>query len=67
MHIKHLQSVEDNEPIIYLGFPLVQSRIQRISFMGLLNTKIKSAVQIHSTRSLSVVGKATVLNSLILS
>ncbi|KAK4510370.1 Vacuolar protein sorting-associated protein 70 [Mucor velutinosus] len=66
-HITHLHSVEDDEPLIYLGFPLVQSRIQRINFMGALTTKIKTAIQIHSARSLSVVGKATVLNSLLLS
>ncbi|CEP11687.1 hypothetical protein, partial, partial [Parasitella parasitica] len=66
-HITHLHSVEDDEPLIYLGFPLVQSRIQRVNFMGALTTKIKTAIQIHSVRSLSVVGKATVLNSLLLS
>jgi hypothetical protein len=65
--ITHLHSVEDDEPLTYLGFPLVQSRIQRIHFMGALVTKIKTAIQIHSGRSLSVVGKATVLNSLLLS
>ena len=67
INIKHLHSVEDDEPLIYLGFPLVQSRIQRVNFMCSLVTKIKTATQIHSTRSLSVVGRATVLNSLILS
>lgn len=66
-NIKHLHSVEDDEPLIYLGFPLVQSRIQRVNFVGTLASKIKIATQIHSTRSLSVVGRATVLNSLILS
>jgi hypothetical protein len=35
--------------------------------MGTLVTKIKLVTQLHSTRSLSVVGRATVLNSLILS
>ncbi|GAN06252.1 conserved hypothetical protein [Mucor ambiguus] len=65
--ITHLHSVEDDEPLTYLGFPLVQSRIQRVHFMGALVTKIKTAIQIHSGRSLSVVGKATVLNSLLLS
>ncbi|KAK4518737.1 uncharacterized protein ATC70_008959 [Mucor velutinosus] len=67
MGITHLHSVEDDEPLTYLGFPLVQSRIQRVHFMGALVTKIKTAIQIHSGRSLSVVGKATVLNSLLLS
>jgi hypothetical protein len=51
-----------------LEFPLIQSRIQqRVNYVGFLLKKVKTADQIHSTRSLSVVGKATVLNSLILS
>jgi len=66
-NIKHLHSVEDDEPLIYLGFPLVQSKVQRVNYVGALVTKIKTAIHIHSTRSLSVVGKATVLNSLLLS
>ena len=53
--------------MIYLGFPFIQSRIQRVNYVGSLLTKVQTAVQIHSTRSLSVVGKATVLNSLTLS
>lgn len=67
LHIQHLHSVEDDVPLIYLGYPLIQSRIQRVNYVGTLTTKIQTAVQIHSTRSLSVVGRATVLNSLILS
>lgn len=35
IHIKHLHSVENDDPLIYLGFPLVQSHIQRINFMGI--------------------------------
>ncbi|KAK4519049.1 ELL domain-containing protein [Mucor velutinosus] len=67
MDITHLHSVEDDKPLTYLGFPLVQSHIQRIHFMGTLVTKIKTAIQIHSGRTLSVVGKTTVLNTLLLS
>ncbi|CEP08908.1 hypothetical protein, partial, partial [Parasitella parasitica] len=66
-HISHLHSAEDNEPLIYLGFPLIQSRLQRINYVGSVVTKLKFAIQLHSSRSLSVVGKATVLNSLVLS
>jgi hypothetical protein len=66
-NINHLHSVEDDEPLIYLGFPLVQSKVQRVNYVGTLVTKIKTAMHIHSSRSLSVVGKATVLNSLLLS
>ena len=67
MKITHIHSVEDEDPLTYLGFPLIQNRTQRMQFMASLITKLKTAVEIHSTRSLSVVGKATVLNSLILS
>jgi len=67
IYINHLHSVEDDVPLIYLGYPLVQSRLQRVNYMASLITKIKIATQIHSTRSLSVVGRATVLNSLLLS
>lgn len=67
LQITHLQSVEDNEALMYLGFPLIQSRIQRINYIESLLTKMKATIQIYSTRSLSVVSKATVLNSLILS
>ncbi|CEP16721.1 hypothetical protein [Parasitella parasitica] len=67
MNIMHLHSVKDEDPLIYLGFPLIQSRLQRVNFVEVLITKLKVAVQLHSTRSLSVVGRATVLNSLILS
>ncbi|CEP09128.1 hypothetical protein [Parasitella parasitica] len=66
MNIMHLHSVKDADPLIYLSFPLIQSRLQRVNFVGALITKLKVAVQLHSTRSLSVVGRATVLNSLIL-
>ncbi|KAK4522014.1 uncharacterized protein ATC70_004553 [Mucor velutinosus] len=67
IHINHLHSVEDDVPLIYLGYPLVQSRLQRVNYMASLITKTKIATQIHSIRSLSVVGRATVLNSLLLS
>ena len=37
-----------------------KNRIQRMQFMASLITKLKTAVEIRSTRSLSVVGKAVV-------
>ncbi|CEP09945.1 hypothetical protein [Parasitella parasitica] len=67
MNIIHIHLVKEEDPLIYLDFPLVQSRLQRVKFGGSLFTKLKVAVQLHSTRSLSVVGRATVLSSLILS
>ncbi|KAL9555023.1 hypothetical protein PS6_003111 [Mucor atramentarius] len=44
----------------------INRKIQRVHCVASLVTKIKIATQIHSTRSLSVVDKATVLNSLLL-
>ena len=67
LQIRHLHSVEDDASIIYLGFPLIQSRIQRVNIMAGLVAKLKSSVELHATRSLSVVDRATFLNSLILS
>lgn len=55
-NIKHLHSVEDDEPLIYLGFPLVQSRFQRVNFVVALISKIKVATQIHSARLLVCCG-----------
>ncbi|KAL7313493.1 hypothetical protein PS15m_007235 [Mucor circinelloides] len=66
VNINRLHPMEDDEPLIYLGFPLIQGKIQRVHCVASLVTKIKIATQIHSTRSLSVVDKATVLNSLLL-
>ena len=53
--IKYLNSVEDDTSLIYLGFFLIQNRIQRVNYMESLIIKIKVAMQIHSVRSLSVV------------
>lgn len=66
MHITKFTSNLDANPMIYLGFPLLQSVQQREVFMSGLKDNLRTAVQIHSVRNLSVVGKATVLNSLIL-
>lgn len=55
------------KPIIYLGFPLFTSVAQRNSFLDHLLEKIRNACFIHQGRGLSVRGRSTVLNSLILS
>ncbi|KAK4518914.1 uncharacterized protein ATC70_009140 [Mucor velutinosus] len=67
MNITKFTSNKDSNPVIYLGFPLLQSVQQREVFIGGLVDNLRTATKIHSVRSLSVVGKATVLNSLILS
>ncbi|KAI9361390.1 hypothetical protein BD770DRAFT_310425, partial [Pilaira anomala] len=67
LQIHKLVSATDPEPVIYLGLPMIQSVRQRTNFVHSMVQKLKTALQPHLSRSLSVVGKATVLNSLILS
>ncbi|CAO0789273.1 unnamed protein product [Mucor circinelloides] len=66
MNITKFTTNVDTNPMIYLGFPLIQSYQQREVFLGGLLNDLRTYVKIHSQRNLSVVGKATVLNSLIL-
>lgn len=55
------------KPVIYLGFPLFTSIAQRDSFLDTILDTITKACQIHQQRSLSVRGRATIVNTLILS
>lgn len=55
------------EPIIYLGYPLASSKSQLDEFLAKLLLSIKSLCNQHSLRHLSLRGRATILNSLILS
>jgi hypothetical protein len=58
---------DDSTPVTYLGFPLLQSTKQRLQFQTKFINKLRAAITPHSIRSISVLGKATVLNTLILS
>jgi hypothetical protein len=60
--INNIHTKEDTSPVIYLGFPLVQSVKQRDYFLEQLKNKLMAEVPIHSI-SVSVLGKATILNS----
>ncbi|KAI8049317.1 hypothetical protein BDF21DRAFT_392618, partial [Thamnidium elegans] len=53
-------------PLRYLGYPIFFSHPQKTLFFDQLITKIRNACQIHSQRQLSICGRATVFNSLIL-
>ncbi|KAG0821536.1 hypothetical protein G6F18_012154 [Rhizopus arrhizus] len=53
--------------IIYLGFPLHFSVTQRDTYLDALLSKIDTRCQLHSHRFLSVRGRVTIMNSLILS
>ena len=57
----------DRDPIIYLGFPLLQSLLQRQTFVNNFLGSLQRLVDSHSRRNLSVLGRATVANSLLLS
>jgi hypothetical protein len=54
-------------PLTYLGFPICSSITQRNMAFSNLYDKIKSACFIHSQRSVSIRGRATILNTLIYS
>jgi hypothetical protein len=54
-------------PQKYLGFPIVCHPRQRAQFFEELLDKIRTAINIHSQRQLSVAGRALIINSLLLS
>ncbi|KAG1451795.1 hypothetical protein G6F46_005552 [Rhizopus delemar] len=54
-------------PVIYLGYLLYTSTAQLDSYLAGLLRKINTACVLHSHRSLSVRGRVTIVNSLILS
>ncbi|KAG1464209.1 hypothetical protein G6F56_005130 [Rhizopus delemar] len=53
--------------LIYLGYPVYSSVVQRNQFIDQLLLKVKTACDIHSSRSLSIRGRVAVLNTLIFS
>ena len=55
------------QALVYLGYPLYHTPRQRDRFLDQLIQKIKSACDIHSQRSLSILGRATIVNVPILS
>ncbi|CEP10784.1 hypothetical protein [Parasitella parasitica] len=67
MNIYHLQTALDPSPLVYLGFSLIQSTLQRNNFMAAFIAKLKKTLQPHTRRSVSVLGKATIVNTLLLS
>ena len=66
-HITQWHDSSSAGPIIYLGYPLFISSHQRDFFLSSLLEKISAACDIHKGRQLSVRGRVTVTNSLILS
>lgn len=65
--IHKIHSKEDPFPVIYLGFPLLHSTRQRSYFFADFIHKLESTALLHSTRNVSILGRATIATSLILS
>lgn len=66
-HVAHRHGCSATLPTCYLVFPLPAFTAQRGRYLLDLLTKIQNGCQIRTQRSLSVRGRATVLNSLLLS
>ncbi|SAM07716.1 hypothetical protein [Absidia glauca] len=60
-------SEADPLPLSYLGYPLLYSRNQGHSLLSKLVVSISRSTQLHNQRQLSILGRATVTNTLILS
>ncbi|OBZ81800.1 hypothetical protein A0J61_10148, partial [Choanephora cucurbitarum] len=65
--IHKIWNSSDTDPVIYLGYPLIQSIIQRDTFFSSFIGSITTIAASHASRNLSVLGRATVANALILS
>ena len=65
--IRHIWTTEDEEAITYLGYPLVQCRRQRDAFTNHFLGQLRHTADLHTRRSISVYGRATIANSLLLS
>ncbi|CEP10963.1 hypothetical protein [Parasitella parasitica] len=65
--ITHIWSVADEEAIRYLGHPLIQSSRQRQAFASHFLWTLRQTVELQSRRGISVYGRATIANSLIMS
>ncbi|KAI8364393.1 hypothetical protein BD560DRAFT_301724, partial [Blakeslea trispora] len=55
------------DPIIYLGYSLIQSLHQRDILFSFFNGSLKTVADTHSNRNLFILGRDTVANALILS
>ncbi|KAG1081462.1 hypothetical protein G6F42_022937 [Rhizopus arrhizus] len=54
-------------PLIYLGYPVCSSPIQRASYVAALLVHLRELCRLHSSRNLTFRGRVTVLNSLLFS
>lgn len=66
----NISSWHDNttsSPIIYLGYPICLSPLQRGSFVNSLLARLCDLCRLHSTHNVAFRGRVTVLNSLLFS
>ena len=66
-HITEIFDRTSTTPLQYLGFPIIQSKVQSALFENNILNSLDTALQPHFKRGLSYKGKATVINSLNLS
>lgn len=65
--ISHIWTAVDNGAIIYLGYPLVQCIRQQLAFVTSFLRDLKQTMELHAQRSISLYGRATIVNSLVVS
>ncbi|ORE02370.1 hypothetical protein BCV72DRAFT_338757 [Rhizopus microsporus var. microsporus] len=66
-HISQWHGRTSDEPLKYLGYPIIYSHSQRQIFLSDVVARLKRSCDTHKCRNLSVRGRATVLNTLLLS
>lgn len=67
LQITNVWNSTDPDPLIYLGLPFIQSSSQRFSFKFTFLRSLRRLAELHSRRNLSVLSRATVSNTLLLS
>jgi hypothetical protein len=63
LDIQQIWNQQNIDPIIYLGYPLLQSIPQRNAFCKEFLLKLRNAIEVHSRRGVSLLGRATIVNS----
>ncbi|CEP19709.1 hypothetical protein [Parasitella parasitica] len=65
--ISQIWTTRETEAITYLGDPLSQGVRQRQLFFGIFIQDLRQTAELHSRRGISLYGRATIVNSLIVS
>lgn len=62
-----LHTTEEDQALVYLGYPIALSTQQRNNFFDTMYQAIKRCIGLYSGRQLSVLGRSHIANSLLLS